>query len=111
MLRSLELLLLLDAMWSNTKAGLSVYPLFYLNYSSFNVINFARTMVRQATLLLVTNGNFKVEFMAERIMKSFEAARDIPFTLKNVVVINSIQEVEAVRGPKVCTTAHCITVR
>ena len=94
--RVLELLQLLDRQWSNTKLGLSVYPLIFLNYNAGSVIESAQTMI---------------EYMGEQLLKSFGTSRDTPFHLRSVRLAKSVAEIEAIQGPKVCVLGEGRTTR
>lgn len=84
--RMLELAQLLDQMWRNAESGLSPYSLALLNNVSFNVVEFAKS---------------QVEWMSDKIMRSFEEARNNPFHFKHVKLCHNLAELARIPEPKV----------
>ncbi|KAK7103107.1 cleavage and polyadenylation specificity factor subunit 2-like [Littorina saxatilis] len=84
--RMLELSQLLDQMWRNTESGLTTYSLALLNNVSFNVVEFAKS---------------QVEWMSDKIMRSFEDNRNNPFQFKHVKLCHNLAELARVPEPKV----------
>lgn len=84
--RVLELAQLLDQLWRSEESGLFVYSLALLNHVSFNVVEFAKG---------------QVDWMSERMMKSFESLRTNPFAFKHITQCHSLKDLEKVPSPKV----------
>ncbi|XP_066932517.1 cleavage and polyadenylation specificity factor subunit 2-like [Clytia hemisphaerica] len=84
--RILELTQLLDQLWRSQDSGLSVYSLVVMNNVVYNTVEFAKS---------------QVEWMSDKMIKSFEATRTNPFSFKHIVQCHSIKEVEDVPSPKV----------
>lgn len=84
--RVLELAHMLDQLWRNKDSGLMAYSLVFLSNVSYNVIEFAKS---------------QIEWMSDKLMKSFEGARNNPFTLKHLRLIHSMNELSKIPGPKV----------
>lgn len=84
--RMLELVQLLDQMWRTTESGLSPYSLALLNNVSFNVIEFAKS---------------QVEWMSDKILRSFEENRNNPYNLKHVRLCHNLAELAKIPEPKV----------
>ncbi|XP_047136980.1 cleavage and polyadenylation specificity factor subunit 2 isoform X1 [Hydra vulgaris] len=84
--RILELMQLLDQMWSAKESGLSVYSLALLNNVSYNVVEFAKS---------------QVEWMSDRMMKSFEVDRRNPFAFKHITLCHFLKELDQLPSPKV----------
>ncbi|KAK2191744.1 hypothetical protein NP493_46g01093 [Ridgeia piscesae] len=89
--RVLELAQLLDQMWRTQESGLMAYSLALLNNVSYNVIEFAKS---------------QVEWMSDKIMRSFEDRRNNPFQFKHLQLCHSLAELARVPEPKVCHI-HC----
>ena len=81
--RSLELLQLLDQKWSNMDAGLSVYPLVYLNNCAFSTLKCTRTLT---------------QFMSDAMQN---LAQSSPFPLNMVQSTHTLDELKGMQGPKV----------
>lgn len=84
--RMLELVQLLDQMWRTTESGLSPYSLALLNNVSFNVVEFAKS---------------QVEWMSDKILRSFEENRNNPYNLKHVRLCHNLAELAKIPEPKV----------
>lgn len=84
--RILELTQLLDQLWRSQDSGLSVYSLVVMNNVVYNTVEFAKS---------------QVEWMSDKMMKSFEALRTNPFSFKHVVQCHTMKELEEVPSPKV----------
>eukprot|EP00112_Aurelia_sp_Birch-Aquarium-sp1_P022238 Seg62.8 transcript_id=Seg62.8/GoldUCD/mRNA.D3Y31 product="Cleavage and polyadenylation specificity factor subunit 2" protein_id=Seg62.8/GoldUCD/D3Y31 len=84
--RVLELAQLLDQLWRTQESGLCAYSLCLLNNVSFNVVEFAKS---------------QVEWMSDRMMKTFEAGRNNPFQFKNITLCHSLADVAKLPSPKV----------
>uniref|UniRef100_A0A1B6EDG6 Cleavage and polyadenylation specificity factor subunit 2 n=1 Tax=Clastoptera arizonana TaxID=38151 RepID=A0A1B6EDG6_9HEMI len=84
--RVLELAHMLDQLWQNRDSGLLAYSLALLNNVSYNVVEFAKS---------------QIEWMSEKLMRSFEGARNNPFQFKHLQLCHSMSELSKVSGPKV----------
>ncbi|KAM7359849.1 cleavage and polyadenylation specificity factor subunit 2 [Cochliomyia hominivorax] len=84
--RVLELAHMLDQLWKNKESGLMAYSLALLNNFSYNVIEFAKS---------------QIEWMSDKLMKSFEGARNNPFQFKHMQLCHSLAELAQLPGPKV----------
>ncbi|UYV67077.1 CPSF2 [Cordylochernes scorpioides] len=84
--RVLELTHMLDQLWRNQDSGLMAYSLALLNNVSFNVVEFAKS---------------QVEWMSDKIMRSFEGARNNPFHFRHINMCHSLGELNRVPDPKV----------
>ncbi|XP_037088063.1 cleavage and polyadenylation specificity factor subunit 2-like [Pollicipes pollicipes] len=84
--RMLELAHMLDQLWRNKDSGLMTYSLALLNNVSYNVVEFAKS---------------QIEWMSDKLMRSFEGARNNPFQFKHMQLCHSLAEVNRIRGPKV----------
>lgn len=84
--RVLELAHMLDQLWRNQDSGLMAYSLALLNNVSYNVVEFAKS---------------QVEWMSDKIMRSFEGARNNPFQFKHLQLCHSLAELNRVPDPKV----------
>ncbi len=83
--RVLELVHLLDQMWKREDTGLLAYTLAWLNHVSISVAGFAKS---------------QVEWMNDKIVRSFEEVRYNPFQFKHVKLCSTLDEVYAINGPK-----------
>lgn len=81
--RTLELAYMLDQLWT-PESGLSAYSLAMLNSVSTHVVEFAKS---------------QVEWMSDKVMKSFEDRRNNPFHLKNVNICQDITSFMNIRQP------------
>lgn len=70
--RMLELALMLEQLWRNPETLLKAYTLALLNNVAYNVIEFAKS---------------QIEWMSDKLMKSFEGARNNPFAFRFVLSI------------------------
>ncbi|XP_022244623.1 cleavage and polyadenylation specificity factor subunit 2-like isoform X2 [Limulus polyphemus] len=84
--RVLELAHMLDQLWRNQDSGLMAYSLALLNNVSYNVVEFAKS---------------QVEWMSDKIMRTFEGARNNPFQFKHLQLCHSLPELNRVPDPKV----------
>ncbi|XP_046685659.1 probable cleavage and polyadenylation specificity factor subunit 2 [Homalodisca vitripennis] len=84
--RVLELAHMLDQLWRNKDSGLLAYSLALLNNVSYNVVEFAKS---------------QIEWMSDKLMRSFEGARNNPFQFKHVQLCHSMAELNRVSSPKV----------
>ncbi|KAK9877497.1 hypothetical protein WA026_018608 [Henosepilachna vigintioctopunctata] len=84
--RVLELAHMLDQLWRNKESGLLVYSLALLNNVSYNVVEFAKS---------------QIEWMSDKLMRSFEGARNNPFQFKHLQLCHSLHELSKVPNPKV----------
>ncbi|XP_038072490.1 cleavage and polyadenylation specificity factor subunit 2-like isoform X2 [Patiria miniata] len=84
--RVVELSLLLDQLWRNTESGLTPYSLAMINNVSYNVVEFAKS---------------QVEWMSDKVMRSFEDKRNNPFQFKHLKLCHSLKELAKVPEPKV----------
>ncbi|XP_043473723.1 probable cleavage and polyadenylation specificity factor subunit 2 [Leptopilina heterotoma] len=84
--RVLELAHMLDQLWRNKDSGLLAYSLALLNNVSYNVVEFAKS---------------QIEWMSDKLMRSFEGARNNPFQFKHLQLCHSMAELSQVPSPKV----------
>lgn len=84
--RVLELSHMLDQLWKNKEYGLNAYSLAVLSNVSYNVIEFAKS---------------QIEWMSDKLMKSFEGARNNPFHFRHAKLVHSIADLMKIPGPKV----------
>jgi len=84
--RVLELAHMLDQLWRTPDSGLMAYSLALLNTISYNVIEFAKS---------------QVEWMSDKIMRSFEGQRNNPFQFKHLQLCHNLVELSRVREPRV----------
>lgn len=84
--RVLELAHMLDQLWRNKDSGLLAYSLALLNNVSYNVVEFAKS---------------QIEWMSDKLMRTFEGARNNPFQFKHLQLCHSIAELNRVPNPKV----------
>lgn len=62
------------------------YGLAMLNYVALNVVDFAKSMV---------------EWMSEKVMRSFEDQRSNPFHFRHMQLCHTLEQLDAVSEPKV----------
>ncbi|VDN22545.1 unnamed protein product [Gongylonema pulchrum] len=84
--RILEIAHLLDQLWNNAEAGLMTYNLVMLSYVASSVVEFAKS---------------QVEWMSDKVLKSFEVGRYNPFQFRHVQLCHTLTELIRVRSPKV----------
>jgi len=84
--RMLELALMLEQLWRNPETLLKAYTLFLLNNVAYNVIEFAKS---------------QIEWMSDKLMKSFEGARNNPFAFRHLKLCHTLPEVLHNPGPRV----------
>lgn len=84
--RVLELAHMLDQLWRNKESGLLAYSLALLNNVSYNVVEFAKS---------------QIEWMSDKLMRSFEGQRNNPFQFKHLQLCHSMAELAKVPSPKV----------
>lgn len=77
---------MLDQLWRNKDSGLLAYSLALLNNVSYNVVEFAKS---------------QIEWMSDKLMRSFEGARNNPFQFKHLQLCHSMAELNQVPSPKV----------
>ncbi|CAG9813519.1 unnamed protein product [Phaedon cochleariae] len=84
--RVLELAHMLDQLWRNKESGLLAYSLALLTNVSYNVVEFAKS---------------QIEWMSDKLMRSFEGARNNPFQFKHLQLCHTLGELSKVPSPKV----------
>ncbi|KAG5882199.1 hypothetical protein JTB14_021850 [Gonioctena quinquepunctata] len=84
--RVLELAHMLDQLWRNKESGLLAYSLALLTNVSYNVVEFAKS---------------QIEWMSDKLMRSFEGARNNPFQFKHLQLCHTLGELNKVSSPKV----------
>ncbi|KAF2359510.1 Zn-dependent metallo-hydrolase RNA specificity domain [Trinorchestia longiramus] len=84
--RVLEICHLLEQMWSTRESGLSAYTLAVLSNTSYHVMHFAKQMI---------------EWMSEKLTKSFDSSRSNPFSLKHVKFCHTLSDLAQLPSPKV----------
>nr|XP_023012398.1 probable cleavage and polyadenylation specificity factor subunit 2 isoform X1 [Leptinotarsa decemlineata]XP_023012405.1 probable cleavage and polyadenylation specificity factor subunit 2 isoform X2 [Leptinotarsa decemlineata] len=84
--RVLELAHMLDQLWRNKESGLLAYSLALLTNVSYNVVEFAKS---------------QIEWMSDKLMRSFEGARNNPFQFKHLQLCHTQGELSKVSSPKV----------
>ncbi|XP_050438409.1 probable cleavage and polyadenylation specificity factor subunit 2 [Adelges cooleyi] len=84
--RVLELMHMLDQLWRNKESGLFVYSLVFLTNVSYNTVEFAKS---------------QIEWMSDKLMKSFEGARNNPFFFKHVKLCHNINDLNKTSDPKI----------
>lgn len=84
--RILEIAHLLDQLWHNAEAGLMTYNLVMLSHVASSVVEFAKS---------------QVEWMSDKILKSFEVGRYNPFQFRHVQLCHTHLDLLRVRSPKV----------
>ncbi|CAH8474279.1 unnamed protein product [Heterobilharzia americana] len=84
--RCLEIAHFLEQCWLNQESGLMAYGLAMLNYVALNVVDFAKSMV---------------EWMSEKVMRSFEDQRSNPFHFRHMQLCHTLEQLDAVSEPKV----------
>ncbi|XP_060532873.1 probable cleavage and polyadenylation specificity factor subunit 2 [Cylas formicarius] len=84
--RVLELAHMLDQLWRNKESGLLAYSLALLSNVAYNVVEFAKS---------------QIEWMSDKLMRSFEGARNNPFQFKHLHICHSLHELNKVPSPKV----------
>lgn len=65
------------------------YGLAMLNFVTYNVVDFARSMV---------------EWMSEKVMRTFEDQRTNPFHFRHMQLCHTLEQLDSVPEPKVCKT-------
>ncbi|KAL4134914.1 hypothetical protein QTP88_006598 [Uroleucon formosanum] len=89
--RVLELMHMLDQLWRNKESGLGVYSLVFLTNVSYNTVEFAKS---------------QIEWMSDKLMKSFEGARNNPFFFKHVKLCHNMNDLNKVSEPKVVLASN-----
>ncbi|XP_050295104.1 probable cleavage and polyadenylation specificity factor subunit 2 [Anthonomus grandis grandis] len=84
--RVLELAHMLDQLWRNKESGLLTYSLALISNVAYNVVEFAKS---------------QIEWMSDKLMRSFEGARNNPFQFKHLNLCHSLAELNKVPSPKV----------
>ena len=77
---------MLEQLWKNKESGLMAYSLALLSNVSYNVIEFAKS---------------QIEWMSDKLMKSFEGARNNPFQFRHLRLCHTMSELAKVPSPKV----------
>lgn len=83
--RVLELSNMLEHMW-RAESGLQAYSLVLLNSFSYNVIEFAKSLV---------------EWMSDKLMRTFEGQRNNPFSFRFLQLCHNLTELNHVMEPKI----------
>ncbi|GIY28510.1 cleavage and polyadenylation specificity factor subunit 2 [Caerostris extrusa] len=83
--RVLELAHMMDQIWRSQDSGLMTFSLALLNNVSYNVVEFAKS---------------QVEWMSDKIMRSFEGLKGNPFQFKHLQLCHSLSELNKVSEPK-----------
>ena len=65
-------------LWQNKESGLLAYSLALCNNVSYNVMEFAKS---------------QIEWMSEKLMRTFEGKRNNPFQFRHLKLCHSINEV------------------
>ncbi|KAE9543581.1 hypothetical protein AGLY_002381 [Aphis glycines] len=89
--RVLELMHMLDQLWRNKESGLGVYSLVFLTNVSYNIVEFAKS---------------QIEWISDKLMKSFEGARNNPFFFKHVKLCHNMDDLNKVSEPKVVLASN-----
>ena len=84
--RVLELAHMVDHLWQIQDSGLLAYSLAMLNNVSFTVMESAKS---------------QIEWMSEKLMRSFEGRRNNPFQFRHLKLCHSMNELNKVPSPKV----------
>lgn len=85
--RALELLLLLHSHWEANKWGTNTYSLALLSNVAFNTVDFAQQ---------------QIEWMSLVCQKRFNLSRSNPFSLKNLHLCHSKDDLDKLKQPYVC---------
>nr|CAB3233517.1 cleavage and polyadenylation specificity factor subunit 2 [Phallusia mammillata] len=93
--RVLELAILLDQLWRDTRSGLHAYSLAMINNVTYNVVEFAKSMV---------------EWMSDKIINSFTDQRNNPFQFKHLKLCHNLGDLAQVPQPK-CVLASTIDMQ
>lgn len=83
--RVLELAILLDQLWRDSRSGLGAYSLAMINNVTYNVVEFAKSMM---------------EWMSEKIINSFTDQRNSPFQFKHLKLCHNLGDLAQVPHPK-----------
>ncbi|VDO12737.1 unnamed protein product [Rodentolepis nana] len=83
---SLELAYILDNLWHSPESGLMAYGLAMLSFVGGNVLDTTRALI---------------EWMSERILRSFEDQRNNPFQMRHLQVCQTLDQLDLVANPKV----------
>ncbi|KAL3313093.1 hypothetical protein Ciccas_008309 [Cichlidogyrus casuarinus] len=84
--RCLEIAHFLETCWHSQDAGLMPYGLAMLSNVSFNVVDFSKTMI---------------EWMSDKMMKTFEDQRVNPFAFRHMQLCHTLDQLDLVPEPKV----------
>ncbi|XP_076039081.1 cleavage and polyadenylation specificity factor subunit 2 [Oratosquilla oratoria] len=84
--RVLEMAHMLEQMWGTRESGLAAYSLAILSNVSYHVVTFAKQMI---------------EWMSEKLTKSFDQSRSNPFSFKHVKLCHSLTDLSRLQSPKV----------
>jgi cleavage and polyadenylation specificity factor subunit 2 len=85
--RVLELLVLMNGFWAGQKGLQGNYTLAFLSPVSFNTVDFARG---------------QIEWMSDLCMKQFDNARSNPLSFKDLHVVHTKADFDALKQPFVC---------
>lgn len=84
--RCLEVAHFLEQCWLNQDSGMMAYGLAMLSFVAFNVVDFAKSMV---------------EWMSEKVMRTFEDQRSNPFHFRHLQLCHTLEQLDSVPEPKV----------
>ncbi|GMT08469.1 hypothetical protein PENTCL1PPCAC_30643, partial [Pristionchus entomophagus] len=84
--RVLEIAHMMDSLWGNKDSQLSPYNLVMLSHVASSVVRFASP---------------QIEWMSDKVMRSFEMGRNNPFQFTHVQLCHTHAEVSRIRSPKV----------
>lgn len=84
--RVLELAHMLEQLWRNQESGLMTYSLALLNNQSYNVLQFAQSLV---------------EWMSDKLMRTFETQRNNPFQFRHLQLCHKLSDLDRIVEPRV----------
>ncbi|CAL4082920.1 unnamed protein product [Meganyctiphanes norvegica] len=84
--RVLEMTHMLEQMWNTRETGLSAYSLAILSNTGYHVVHFAKQMI---------------EWMSERLTRSFDTNRNNPFSFKHLQFCHNLVDLSRLPSPKV----------
>uniref|UniRef100_A0A5K3EU55 Cleavage and polyadenylation specificity factor subunit 2 n=1 Tax=Mesocestoides corti TaxID=53468 RepID=A0A5K3EU55_MESCO len=82
----LEIANLLESLWHSPDSGFMAYGLAMLSHVAFNVFDFTKSLV---------------EWMSEKILRTFEDQRCNPFHLRHLQLCHTLDQLDCVSNPKV----------
>ncbi|EDQ85662.1 uncharacterized protein MONBRDRAFT_34190 [Monosiga brevicollis MX1] len=88
--RTLELVQLFESHW-NDNPGLKTYPVFFLSHNSYNVLEFAQTLI---------------EFMSDKMLVKLQTMTHNPFACPNIKCQKTVDGVMRSAGAKVVIVPH-----